>query len=283
LIWNKTLAQKKIGVKVKFRKVFSQCDTKLQLFCWKSKQINLIINLTLYKCKLVLQFFIFIKILKMDKIHVYFMPGLAASSAIFERIKLPEDQFEIHLLEWVIPQEKQSLNDYAMQLSKEVKHENLILVGVSFGGILVQEMKKFLNPKKVIIISSVKSNKEFPRRMKIAKTTKAYKLIPVTLFENIENLTKYAFGNYIKQRVKLYEKYLSIRDKNYLNWAIENVILWERTEIDADIIHIQGLEDEVFPVKNIRNFIPVKAGTHIMILNKYKWLNENLPKIMLDN
>ena len=219
----------------------------------------------------------------MEKIHVYFMPGLAASSTIFERIHLPEDQFETHLLEWFVPNANETLKEYAKKMAEKVKQKNAILVGVSFGGILVQEMKQFLNPKKVIIISSVKSNKEFPRRMKIAKTTKAYKLIPMSLFENLENLTKYAFGSYIKQRVKLYEKFLSVRDKNYLNWAVEQVILWDREEVDNEIIHIQGVDDEVFPIKNIKNFIPVKGGTHIMILSKYKWLNENLPKIMLDS
>lgn len=240
------------------------------------------LKLTIRIHELILEYIIFIKKSTMEKIHVYFMPGLAASSTIFERIQLPEAQFEMHFLEWFVPVQKQSLVSYAQQLAENVKHENSILVGVSFGGILVQEMKQFLNPKKVIIISSVKSNKEMPRRMKIAKTTKAYKLIPVTLFENLENLAKYAFGNFIKQRVKLYEKFLSVRDKDYLNWAIENVILWERTEIDPEIIHIHGLEDEVFPVKYIKDYIPVKGGTHIMILNKYKWLNENLPNIMLD-
>lgn len=219
----------------------------------------------------------------MEKVHVYFMPGLAASSTIFERISLPEDQFEIHLLEWFIPAEKESLKEYAKKMAEQVTYDNSVLVGVSFGGILVQEMKQFLHLKKVIIISSVKSNKEFPRRLKMAKATKAYKLIPMTLFENIENLAKYAFGDFIKQRVKLYEKFLSVRDKTYLNWAVEQVVLWDRTEPDPEIIHIQGIEDEVFPIKNIKNCIPVKSGTHIMILNRYKWLNENLPKIMLDN
>lgn len=219
----------------------------------------------------------------MEKVHVYFMPGLAASSTIFERIHLPEDQFEIHLLEWFIPTEKQSLKDYAKKMAEKVTYDNSVLIGVSFGGILVQEMKSFLHLKKVIIISSVKSNKEFPRRLKMAKATKAYKLIPMSLLENIDNLAKYAFGDFIKQRVKLYEKFLSVRDKTYLNWAVEQVVLWDRAEADPEIIHIQGVEDEVFPIKNIKNCIAVNGGKHIMILNKYKWLNENLPKIMLDN
>jgi pimeloyl-ACP methyl ester carboxylesterase len=218
----------------------------------------------------------------MSKIHVYFMPGLAASSAIFERIQLPEAVFEIHLLEWMLPEKEESLEHYAKRMAKKVRHDQAILVGVSFGGIVVQEMKQYLTTRKVIIISSVKSNLEMPVRMKIAKTTKAYKLIPTQLFENIEVLAKFTFGStMMKQRIKLYEKYLSVRDKNYLDWAIENVLNWQRTVIDPDIVHIHGDADEVFPIKNIDKCIVVKGGTHIMILAKYRWLNDNLPKILL--
>lgn len=211
------------------------------------------------------------------------MPGLAASPTIFERIQLPSATFEMHLLEWEIPNAGESLQTYAQRIAQKVTHENPILVGVSFGGILVQEMKAFLNPMKVIIISSVKANTEFPRRFKVAKTTKAYKLVPTRLFENIESLVKFSFGSsVVKQRLVLYEKFLAVRDKHYLDWAIEQIINWERKEIDPEIIHIHGDADEVFPPKYIKKFIPVKGGTHIMILTKYRWLNDNLPKIMLE-
>lgn len=118
--------------------------------------------------------------------------------------------------------------------------------------------------------------------MKIAKTTKAYKLIPMNLLLNIENLAKFSFGDKVNQRLKLYEKFLSVRDKHYLEWAVEQIILWDRTQADPDVVHIHGDADEVFPIKNIKNCIVVKGGTHIMILNKFRWLNENLPKIILE-
>lgn len=219
----------------------------------------------------------------MSKIPVYLMPGLAASTAIFERIALPEDVFEIHLLEWEIPLGKETLADYAKRIAVKIKKPDPVLIGVSFGGILVQEMAKFIKARKVIIISSVKSNLEFPRRMKIAKTTKAYKLIPMTLIANIESLAKFSFGEKVNQRLKLYEKFLSVRDIGYLNWAVEQVILWDRTVVDENVIHIHGDMDDVFPIKYIKNCTVVKGGTHVMILNKYKWLNENLPAIILDS
>jgi hypothetical protein len=217
----------------------------------------------------------------MGKIPVYFMPGLAASVAIFERIKLPESEFEMFFLEWEIPLKKESLQDYAKRMTKKIKHDNPVLIGVSFGGILVQEMSRFITIHKIIIISSVKSNLEFPKRMLIAKSTKAYKLIPLRLVQNIETLAKFSFGKKVNERLKLYEKFLSVRDKRYLDWAVEQVILWDRTIVDQNVIHIHGDADDVFPIKNISNCIVVKGGTHVMILMKCKWLNLNLSKIIL--
>ncbi len=218
----------------------------------------------------------------MKKIEVYFMPGLAASSAIFNRIILPESTFEIHMLDWEIPLKNETLTNYAKRMATNVKEDNAVLIGVSFGGVLVQEMSKYLNLKKLIIISSVKTNLEVPLRMKIAKSTKFYKLVPTSLLQNIEILNKFSFGKIIQQRLKLYEKYLSMRDKVYLEWAIEQMILWDRTKADKNVIHIHGDKDEVFPIKNIKKHIIVEGGTHIMILSKYRWMNENLPKIILD-
>ena len=218
----------------------------------------------------------------MNKIPVYFMPGLAASTSIFENIKLPEDQFEMVFLEWFLPNDKESIESYAKRMNEKILHENPVLIGVSFGGILVQEMAKLIPTNKVIIISSVKSNTEFPPRLKMAKATKVYKILPTQLLANVELLVKYAFGSTIvKKRLKLYEKYLSVRDKKYLDWSIENVLLWPQKSAHENTIHIQGDADEVFPIKNIQNCIVVKGGTHIMIINKFKWFNENLPKIIL--
>ena len=218
----------------------------------------------------------------MGKISVYFMPGLAANASIFERISLPSDQFDTYFMEWEIPLDNETLSEYAQRISKKVTHKNPVLVGVSFGGILVQEMAQFLNPSKIIIISSVKSNLEFPTAFKLAKQTKAYKIIPTSLIENAYNLAKFTFGEKVIKRLKLYQMFLTVRDKKYLDWSIEKIILWDRKKADSNVVHIHGDADEVFPIKYIQNCIVVKGGTHIMILTKYKWINVNLPKIIIE-
>lgn len=213
-------------------------------------------------------------------IPVYLMPGMAANPTIFEHIKLPEDQYQIHWLEWKIPEKNESISSYAKRICQDVKHDNPVLIGVSFGGILVQEISKLINTKKVIIVSSVKTKHELPKRMKLLKSTKAYKILPTQLLSNIDLLAKYAFGNTITKRIELYKKYLSVSDKNYLDWAIEQVVCWEQEQPIDGVVHIHGDNDLVFPFSNLSDCITIKGGTHIMIINRYKWFNQNLPKLI---
>lgn len=215
----------------------------------------------------------------MTKTHLYFMPGLAASSKIFEYLSLPEKVFELHFLEWLIPNSiDESIETYAQRMCTNIQHKNPILIGVSFGGILVQEMSKIIPCKKVIIISSVKSNKELPKRLKLALITKVYKLFPSKIIANIEKYEHYFFNDYLKKRAELYKIYLSVRDPNYLQWAIYNVLHWQQNKELANIIHIHGKKDEVFPIKHIKNSIEIENGTHVMILNKAKKISKLLEK-----
>ena len=216
-----------------------------------------------------------------DLIHVYLMPGMAANPIIFEHIKLPENQFEIHWLEWVIPFKNEDISAYALRISKFITHENIVLLGVSFGGVLVQEICKHIQVRKLIIVSSVKSMYELPKHMLLAKKTMAYKLVPTQLVSNIEIFAKYAFGSNITKRLELYKKYLSLNDSRYLSWAIKQMVCWNQETYNPNIIHIHGDNDAVFSIKNIKNSITIKNGTHIMIVNKYKWFNENLPILIL--
>lgn len=105
-------------------------------------------------------------------INVYLMPGMAANPSIFKNIKLPEETFNQYLLEWFVPSKGMSLEEYAIEMCTKITHTDVVLIGVSFGGILVQEMAKHIRTKKVILISSVKTKYELPKRMRLAKLQK---------------------------------------------------------------------------------------------------------------
>ncbi|TVZ55125.1 pimeloyl-ACP methyl ester carboxylesterase [Lutibacter sp. Hel_I_33_5] len=213
----------------------------------------------------------------MGKTPIYFVPGLAANAKIFEFITLPKEKYELYFLEWLIPlSTNESIEEYAKRMCEKITHQNPVLIGVSFGGVMVQEMSKIIATKKLIIISSIKSNQEFPKRLKFAQITKAYKLFPTKIIINIEEYAKYFYGDYLKKRAELYKTYLSLRDPVYLQWAIYNVLHWQQKETTKDIIHIHGTKDLVFPIKNINNSKQVEDGTHAMILTKGKMISKIL-------
>ena len=221
---------------------------------------------------------------EMNKIPVYFMPGLAASSKIFENIKLDSSIYSIHLLEWKVPHTDESLESYVKRLLVDVKHENPVLMGVSFGGIIIQEMSRYISVRQLIVVSSVTSSKEFPRRMHLAKSLKLYNVFPTTLFSNFDYLKYIMVGKHLKKRLEMYKIYLFVNDKKYLDWAIKNVINWEGKDLNLppNTVRIHGENDEVFPLKYIdkTNCYIIPNASHAMIVYKYKWFNENLPTII---
>ena len=213
-------------------------------------------------------------------IHLYLMPGMAANPSIFENISLPSDSYTIHLLQWQLPEPGETLSQYALRMTRYIKHEHIVLLGVSFGGVLVQEMAKHIEVRKLILVSTVKSKYELPRRMKLSRKLKLYKLLPARLIEDVDKLAKYAFGETIKNRVDLYQKYLSMNDRRYMKWAVKEMVCWDQAAPLENVIHIHGTEDKVFPIKYIHNCIEVTGGTHIMVITRAKWFNEHLPKLI---
>jgi pimeloyl-ACP methyl ester carboxylesterase len=181
----------------------------------------------------------------------------------------------------LLPRPKESLKEYSARLCKKVEHENPVLIGVSFGGIIVQEMAQLIQVRRVIIISSVKSEKELPRRMRFARCTKAFKILPTSLARYVDAFEKVAVGDFARKRAKLYKKYLSITDTRYLDWAIEQMVCWERQEPFPGVVHIHGDKDEIFPYRYIDGCITVKGGTHVMIINRFRWFNDHLEEIIL--
>ena len=132
------------------------------------------------------------------------MPGMAASPRIFEFISLP-DEFEVIKLSWMTPKKRENLNAYAQRMCGRITHKNPVLLGVSFGGILVQEMAKIIACRQVIVVSSVKTKMELSRSMKLAKKTGAHKLLPTQWIKSLESLALFVFGPSIRPKVEAYQ------------------------------------------------------------------------------
>lgn len=203
-------------------------------------------------------------------IPVYCMPGMAASSRIFQYIEWPEE-YEVHLLDWDEPLPKESFAAYAARTAQQITAPNPILVGVSLGGVLVQQIATLLPTYRgVVLISSIKSAEELPRWMRWSKWLRLHHLLP------LEWLASFEFWKHTKRYKKLYSKYIGLASPHYLAWCARELLDWQFPVIPLEkCIHIQGDKDIVFPEKNIRDCIRIHNGTHIMILSRFRWFREH--------
>ena len=186
-------------------------------------------------------------------------------------------------MKWAKPVLNESIENYSKRLLDFIKHKNPILIGVSFGGLIVQEISKLIDVEKVIIISSIKTNSELPSHMKFGKVTKSYKLLPVNWIKDFEFLISFVFGPMVEKRIKLYKKYLTVRNKEYLSWCIKELIEWKQKKPLKNVIHIHGSRDLIFPTVYITDYIELPQGDHAMILKKASWLNKKIPELLNNN
>jgi pimeloyl-ACP methyl ester carboxylesterase len=208
------------------------------------------------------------------------MPGMSANSSIFELISLPAHLCELHYLKWIDPILEESIFDYSKRLSKYIEHDNIVLIGVSFGGLIVQEIYKIINVEKLIIISSIKSNLELPLYMKSAKFLKLYNYFPLQLFDDVFSISKVLRLNKVYKKLDLVDKYLTIRNENYMKWSIREILNWKQSEPPKGIVHIHGDKDLTFPISLIKNCIVIPNGNHAIILTKHRLLNKLLTEII---
>ena len=93
-----------------------------------------------------------------EDITVYFISGMCYNCKVFDKLRLPKGYKKAYI-EWFIPSPDESLSEYAHKMAKTIDTSRpFILIGYSFGAVIMQEMTLFLKPEKCVIISSFKSS-----------------------------------------------------------------------------------------------------------------------------
>lgn len=214
---------------------------------------------------------------------IYFISGLGTNRKAFERLKLL-DAFEPVYLNWKQPESTETLDHYVQRMAEDINvNEAFHLVGLSFGGIIVQEMNAILNPEKTILISTIKNREEMPSYMKLSSKTQIHKAIPMQFFTSEEMLSYAFFRKLYDPRLPKLNQYFTEKNPIYLQWSIHNIVNWIPKEVKIPkLYHMHGNKDIIFPSSLIKNADIIEGGTHIMVIQKYKEVNKLLNKYLLE-
>lgn len=209
---------------------------------------------------------------------LYVVSGLGADFKVLEKLKFPENT-EVVFLDWLIPNKKESFSHFVERMSDRIdSSEPFALLGYSFGGIIVQEINKIKPAEKVVILGSIKSDKEKSGFLRAGQLTKIPKFIPER-FYNEKSAVAYSFLRKMMDPTnpKLMD-YFTVRDPYYLKWCIEKISSW-KSEENPNVIQILADKDIVFPVKYSKPDYVIHNGTHLFPATKSREVSEILTEI----
>ncbi len=210
---------------------------------------------------------------------VYFISGLGADKRAFSLLDL--SFCEPIFINWIQPVKDESLPAYALRLKEQIKDDNPIIVGVSFGGMLATEMAKSDSTVKAILISSNKIKKEFPGVFMIGKYIPLYKLMPSAILKKASIVRKLFFGPKGEKQQKIFHQILNDTDTRFTKWAVFAMLHWENAVIPQNLVHIHGTSDKLLPYRLVKADYTINKGTHLMVMNHPVEISELLKKLII--
>ena len=209
---------------------------------------------------------------------MYFISGQAADEKIFENLSLPSNANPRHV-HWIEPLLKERLSHYCERLCDQINSSKaFVLIGVSFGGIVSIELNKIIHPKEVIIISSVATKQELPTLFKLFNFFKLQKIVPSQIYKWYTPVLNWYFGATTQREKQLLRLYARSASKNYMKWAVNEILNWKNETRASNLFHIHGTRDRIFPHQKTHADIKIAGGSHLMVHNR----SEEISNILSD-
>ncbi len=206
---------------------------------------------------------------------IYLFSGLGADKRVFKNLKILEE-FPHRFMDWIYPG-NYDLKTYASLFIDQIdQDEEIILIGVSFGGMIVSEISELIKVKKAILISSSRNSGEIPKIYRLTGLSRLIDIVPSRLLTRSNRMTECFFGVDKREDQELLKRILKDTDTRFLKWALKSILSWKRIDNTARLIQIHGDSDRILPwrYKNVGRLI--KDGGHLMILNKSEEIDEIL-------
>lgn len=194
------------------------------------------------------------------EIPMYLFPGMSAQYPIFHKlIPLLPTSTVIH---YPTPEAGESLSHFASRIAEQLTSECFV-AGVSFGGIVAQEVARVIRVRACFLISSIRGPHELPPWLRV------WRGIGATNCERLLNevgrfTTLLPAGLCTRSTLRL--RKFSGASGVWYRWATSAVLGWQpqfnRSEVP--LIQIHGDADMTFPIRYTNPDIVVRNGLHAL-------------------
>ncbi|MEL6675757.1 MAG: alpha/beta hydrolase [Bacteroidota bacterium] len=199
------------------------------------------------------------------QVPIIALPGLGVDHRLFGQLELSQP---VLAWDWPDPLPGEQLEAFTLRLSNRLPEGPVMLMGVSFGGIVMQQMARLL-PDKVrglILISTLGHWREKPSGMKLLKFLPLYQLgrgkWRLRFFPQVAPF----FGVKHPDEIRLIKSMFARATDRHRMWGMQQIIQW-RGEIPAETpyLRLHGTEDRFFPKEKIGASAWIEGGYHFMV------------------
>lgn len=194
---------------------------------------------------------------------VYLIPGLGTDARLFSRMEL--GGYRTSVLEWPVYPAGITLAALALDMAAKVDAQRPhVLVGVSMGGMVAQELALLTAPQRVVLISSITGRSEMPPLLHLTRWTGLHHLITDATVRWSWPLRRH-FGVQDKAIARLLSDMAVDQGGTRIRRGTHAIVHWPGSRWEGPLQRIHGDRDRVlpmcFPVDQV-----VPGGTHPMVI-----------------
>lgn len=179
---------------------------------------------------------------------------------------------------WIEPQRGESLAAFALRMAQVVDPGGPCFVGgASFGGMVALEMARHLSARACFLIGSIRSPREFPRRIRILRpwlgriAGRSPDVIPALV-----RVIRWAVPSRMAPALRSMLDQLADTDRRFFRWAALAVLRWEESPepLAVPIAQIHGDRDHILPHRLTRPDMLVYGAGHLLSMTHGDAVNQ---------
>lgn len=200
---------------------------------------------------------------------VIFIPGVGADERAFSQLEI-KGAFKKVYANWIPLQSSgMSFESYCIRLTEHYKIDREdILIGLSFGGLVAQQIGRTLENQHVILLSSFRNRKDLRNIWNLALRMKLYKLLPSQKIRFIVDVASLFLHTWRRRSGSVLKEMLSDADFKLIKWSLRMI---ERSDLSDSYKsgYLSLVGDKDLLIKQWSDSqMKINGGSHFMVHDK---------------
>jgi pimeloyl-ACP methyl ester carboxylesterase len=209
------------------------------------------------------------------KPRIIFFPGLGADARLLDAQRAINAEIEVPA--WIEPLPRESLAEYSRRLAATIDTSTPFYVGgISFGGMIAQEVARHTSPQGLILISTCRRGRDL-RRLRHAMLLPAYVTPPVIVSMSKWTMTfmRHAFGVVTAEQARLMNDMLYATGSSFVLWCLRAIHSWQGADgLHMPILQIHGRKDRIIPLRGVKPDHVIDGAGHIVNMTHPEEVNQ---------